>query len=137
MNSQFGENREKDFREENSCKLKLWLSTDFDDRVSNYWRIPIGENFSGLKQDEGLECQTDLKNTMPAHLGSFVLNNSRRIMNNFAPEKNGFKFNKGYHTDTDGIFNGRKHWDVLGTVGLIGGIQCHVESDLKIEGFFL
>ena len=37
--------------------------------IGNY--LPISEFIVRLKQDGGLECETNIKNTMPAHLGSF------------------------------------------------------------------
>ena len=60
-----------------------------------------------MKQDEGLGFETELKNTMPAHLGSFILSESKRIMNNFTHEINGFKTNFVHYTDW-GVFLMRK-----------------------------
>ena len=57
-----------------------------------------------MKQDEGLECETDLKNTMPAHLGNFNSSNSKRIMTNFIREIDGSKTNNVYYTDTDSLY---------------------------------
>ena len=43
-----------------------------------------------MKKDDGLEDACDIKNILPAVLGSFILANSRRIMNRFIREINGF-----------------------------------------------
>ena len=43
--------------------------------------------------DEGLEDEVKKLNTMPFHLGAFVLSNSKRIMNNFIHAINGFYTN--------------------------------------------
>ena len=40
--------------------------------------------------DAGLEDDFKQLNTMPLHLGAFVLSNSNRIMNNFIHAINGF-----------------------------------------------
>ena len=80
MNSVHEENKRKDRKEENSCNSEYWMSMDYDDRVLDYWRLPNGQYIVRLKQIEGLKCEKDLKNTMPAHLGSFYLTNSERIL---------------------------------------------------------
>ena len=36
-----------------------------------------------MKKDDGLDDDCDIKNTLPAVLGAFILSNSKRIMNNF------------------------------------------------------
>ena len=60
-------------------------------RVLDYWRLPDGERLVKLKQDEGLECETVLKNTMPTHFDRFFLSNSKRFMKNSKIEIDGFK----------------------------------------------
>ena len=50
-----------------------------------------------FQHDEVLECEIDSKSTMPAHLGSFILSNSKKIMNDFLPEPGGLKTNKMYY----------------------------------------
>ena len=44
-------------------------------------------------------------NTMPFHLGSFVLSIWKRIMNIFIHANNGFCTNDFYCTDTDSLYN--------------------------------
>ena len=49
-----------------------------------------------MKKDDGLDDDSDMKNTLPAVLGAFILSNSKRIMNNFIRESNGFYNNSIY-----------------------------------------
>ena len=53
--------------------------------------------------DAGLEDEVKKLNTMPLHLGAFVLSNSKRIMNNFIHANNGFYTNDVYYRDTDSL----------------------------------
>ena len=79
------------------------MNTEFDGRVSDYWRLPNGEYKVKLKQNEGLVFEPDSKITMPAHLGSFILSNSERIMSIFIREFIGFKTTNVKHTDSDSL----------------------------------
>ena len=38
-----------------------------------------------MKRDDGLDDDCDIKNTLPAVLGGFILSNSRPIMNKIYP----------------------------------------------------
>ena len=49
-----------------------------------------------MTKDDGLDDDCDIKNTLPAHLGAFLLSNSKGIMNYFIREINGF-YNKSIH----------------------------------------
>ena len=44
------------------------------------------------------------KQEVPIHLGPFILSHSRRIMNNFILEIDGFKSNEIYYGDIDSIY---------------------------------
>ena len=59
-------------------------------------------------------------NTLPIHLGAFVLLNSKKIMINFIHALNGFYTNDLFYTDTDSLQLENKHWDKLDEVGLVG-----------------
>ena len=95
--------------------------------------MPNGEYIVNLKQDDGLECDTDLKNTMPAHLGSFILSNSKRIMNDFIREINAFK-NNVYYTDNDSLYIEKKYWDVIDKANLVGENWCQGKNDYESDG---
>ena len=63
--------------------------------------------------DEGVDNEIEDKNTMPSQLGSFILSNSKRIMNNFIRIIDGFKTNNVYYQDTDSLYIEKKHWNEL------------------------
>ena len=44
------------------------------------------------------------KNTMPSHVGAYILINSKRIMDNLIKEINEFYNKNLYYTDTDSLF---------------------------------
>ena len=70
--------------------------------------------------DKRLEDENKKLNTMPLHLGAFVLSNSKRNMNNFIHAMNGFYTNDVFYTDTDSLYIKTKHWDKLDKAGLVG-----------------
>ena len=53
-------------------------------------RVPNGNYIVKMKKDDGLDDDCDIKNTLPVVLGSFILSNSKRNMNNFIRETKGF-----------------------------------------------
>ena len=61
-----------------------------------YWKLPNGNYIVKLKKDDGLGGDNDVKITLPSHLGSFLLSNSKRIMNNFIREITWFYNNSIY-----------------------------------------
>ena len=64
--------------------------TEKDERVQDYQKINYGNYIVKLKDDEVLQDEVEKINTMPLHLGAFVLSNSKRIMNNFIHAIDGF-----------------------------------------------
>ena len=76
-----------------------------------------------------------MKNTLPGHLGAFILSNRQRIMNNFDREINGF-YNNIYYTDTDSLYIEKKYWDVLDKGKLVGEELCPGKNDYKSGGIF-
>ena len=66
-----------------------------------------------VNKNKSLECETDLENTRPAHLVSFHLSNSKRIMNNFIHEIDGLETNMIYYSGTDTLYIEKRHWDVF------------------------
>ena len=62
------------------------MKTKFDENVLDYWKIP-NENFIlKIEKDDGLDDGCDIENILPAQFGTFILGNSKRIMNNFITE---------------------------------------------------
>ena len=88
MNSLYGVQIRKDINESYQCKSEIWMKTEFDENVSDYWRLPNGNYIVKMKRDDGLDDDCDIKITLPAVLGAFILANSRRIMNKFIREIN-------------------------------------------------
>ena len=89
-----------------------------------------------MKKDDGLDDDCDFKKTLPAVLGAFILNKSKRIMNNFIRELNGFYNNSRYYGDTDSLYIEKKYWDVLEKANLVGKGLCQGKNDYKTGGIF-
>ena len=86
--------------------------------------------------DAGLEDEVKKLNNMPLHLGTFVLSNSKRIMNNFIHAISGFYTNDVYYTDTDSLYIENKHWDKLDAAGLVGKGLLQGKNDYKDGDIF-
>ena len=72
-----------------------------------------------MKKDDGLDDACDIENILPSVLGDFILSNSKRIMNNFIREMNGFYNTSIYYADTDSLHIEEKYWDVLDKANLV------------------
>ena len=93
MNSLNGEQIRKNIETKFACKSEYWMMSEGDERVKDYWKINHCNYFVVLTNDAGFEDKVKKLNTMPPHLGSFVLIISKRIMNNFIHAINGFNTN--------------------------------------------
>ena len=89
-----------------------------------------------MKKDDGLDDDCDIKNTLPAVLGAFILSNSKRIMNNFIREINGFYNYNIFYTDCDSLYIEKKICDVLDKANLVGEELCQGKNDYKSGGIF-
>ena len=136
MNSLYGEQIRKDIEEKFLCKSEMWMETEYDERVKDYWKISNIKYIVKMIDDKGLEDEIKKINTMPLHLGAFVLSNSKRIMNNFIHVINGFYTNDVYYTDTDAIYIESKHWEKLEKAGLVGKNLLQGKNDYKDGGIF-
>ena len=136
MNALYGEQIRKDIEEKFACKSEYWMETEYDERVKDYWKISGINYIVKTINDPGLEDEVKNLNTMPLHLGAFVLSNSKRIMNNFIHAINGFYTNDVYYTDTDSLYIDNKHWDKLETAGLVGKGLLQGKNDYKDGGIF-
>ena len=103
MNNLYGVQILKDIDQSYKCKSQHWMETEYDENVLDYWKLPNGNYIVKLEKDDGLESNNDVKNTLPSHLGAFILSNSKRIMDKFIREINGFYNNSIYYTDTDSL----------------------------------
>ena len=120
INSLYGENIRKDIEEKFACKSEAWMMTEYDERVKDNWKISGINYIVKLIDDAGLEDEGKKLNTMPPHLGAFVISNSKRIMTNFIHAINGFYTNDVYYTDTDSLYIENKHCDKLDKARLVG-----------------
>ena len=123
MNSLYDEQIGKNNEESYQCKSEMWMQREYDEGVLDYQKINWGIYFVKMKGDEGLQDEVKKVNTMPLHLGAFVLSNSQRIMNDFIQAISGFYSNDVHYTDTDSLYIEKKHWDNLHKAGLVGKNQ--------------
>ena len=137
MNSLNGVQIRRDINESYYYKSENWMKTEFDENVLDYWKLPNGNYIVKMKKDDGLDDDCDIKNTLPAVLGAFILSNSKRIMNNFIREINGFYNNSVYYGDTDSLYIEKKYWDVLDKANLVGEGLCQGKNDYKTGGISL
>ena len=83
MSSLYGEQSRKDIEDSYSYLSEAWMITEDDERVLDYQKFNYGNYFVKMKDDAGLEDEVKKVNTMPFHLGVFVLPKSKRIMIDF------------------------------------------------------
>ena len=136
MNSLYGVQIRRDIDQYYKCKSQRWMETEYDENVLDNWKLPNGNYIVKLKKNDGLEGDNDVKDTLPSHLGAFILSNSKRIMNNFIIEINGFFNNSIYYGDTDSVYIEKKYWDVLDKANLVGKNLCQGKNDYKKVVFF-
>ena len=135
LNSLFGVQIRRDINESYYCKSETWMKTEFDEDVLDYWKLPNGNYIVKMKKDDGSDDDCDIKNNLSAVLGAFILSNSKRIMNNFIREINGF-YNGIYYGDTDSLYIEKKYWNVLDKANLVGEVLCQGKNDYKTGGIF-
>ena len=129
MNSLYGEQIRKDITDSYECKIENWMITEYDERVLDYQKINHGNYIVKKKDDAGLEDEVKEVTTMPLHLGTFVLSNSKRIMNYFTHAINEFYTNDVHYTDTDSLYIENKHWEKLDKAGLVGKNRLQGKND--------
>ena len=84
-----------------------------------------------------LEEKVKKLNTMPQHLGSFVLKNSERFMNNFIQAINEFYTNDLYYEDTVSMYIENKQWDKLDKAGSVAKNLLPGKMITKTVVFFM
>ena len=136
MNSLYGVQIRRDINESYYCKSETWMKTEFDENVLDYWKLTNGNYIVKMKKDDGLDDDCDIENTLPAVLGAFILSNSKRIMNNFIREINGFYNNSITYTDCDSLYIEKKYWNVLDKANLVGENLCQVKNEYKTGSIF-
>ena len=114
INSLYGAQIRRDINESYYCKSETWMKTEFDENVLDYWKLPNGNYFVKMKKDDGLDDDCDIKNSLPAVLGAFILGYSRRVSNKFIRQINRFCNNIIYYGDTDSMYIEKKYWYCVG-----------------------
>ena len=112
------------------------MEIEYDENVLDYWRLPKENYIVKFKKDDGLDGNNDEKITLLSHLGAFILSNSKRIMNKFIREINGFHNNSIYYGDTDSLCIEKKYWVVLDRANLVSKNLCQGKNDYKTGGIF-
>ena len=136
MNSLYGVQIRKDNYESYKCKSPNWMETEDDENVLDYWRLPNVIYIVKMKTDDGLDDENDVEKTLSSHLGAFLLTISKRIMNKFFREINGFYNNSINYGITDSLYIEKKYWDVLDKTNLIGKDLCQGKNDYESVGIF-
>ena len=62
-----------------------------------------------MKKDDGKDDDCDFENTPHAVLGAFILSNSKRTVNNFIIELNGFHNDSIHYGDIDSLYIEKKY----------------------------
>ena len=136
LNSFYGEQIRKAIEKKIACKSEYSMSSEYDERVEDYWKISHGNFIVEMVDDAGLEDEVKKLNTLPLHLVAFVLSNSKIIMNIFIDATNGFHTNDILYRVTDSVYTESKHRDKLDTAGLVGKALLHGRNDYKDGGIF-
>ena len=112
------------------------MTSEYDERVKDYWKLSLGNYIVKLIDDAGLEAEVKKLNTMPLHHRAYVLSNSKRIMNNFIHANNGLNTNNLYYEGTDSMYIDNKLCDKLDKAGLVQKNSLQEINDYKDGGVF-
>ena len=135
MNSLYGCQIGKNIDTTYHSKSEHWMKTEYDEKILDYWKLPHGNKFVKMKKDDRLDDDCDIKIILPAHLGAFIVSDSKRIMNHFIGEINGFYNNNVFYTDMDSLYIERKYSDGLKKAKLVGGGLCQGKNDYGDDKF--
>ena len=134
MNCFCEEKVRKDIKESYESNSEAWMMAEYDERVLDYRKFNHGIYTVKLKDDAGLEDEVKIVNTMPPHLGVFVLSNSKRIMNSFLHAIGGFHPNDIHYKDTDSLYIENNYWDKLDKAGSVVKNRAQCKNDYKDGG---
>ena len=68
MTSIYGVQIRKDNDQFYKCKSEYWMQTEYYENVLDYWKLPNGIYIIQMKNDDGLDGDNNVKNTLPSHL---------------------------------------------------------------------
>ena len=112
------------------------MMSEYDEHVKDYWKVSGIKYIVKMIDDAGLEDEVEKLNTMPLHLGAFVLSNSKRSLKNFIHAILVFYTKDVYYTDTNSLYIENRHWEKLDKAGLIGTNLLQGKNDYKDGGIF-
>ena len=136
LNSLFGKIIRKDIEERFACKSDYWMMREYDERVKHYWRISHGNYIAKMVDDKGLADEVKKLNTIPFHLGAFVLSNCKRRLSTSVHAINGFYTNDVYYGHTDSLCIENRQWYKLDKAGLVGRALLQSKSDYEDGGVY-
>ena len=101
-----------------------------------YWSLPNGNcKVKFKKKYDGLKEDNDVKNSLPAQQGAFILSNSKRKKNNLSEKKTLFLIML-YIIVTRTACRKKKNWDVLEKSKLVGRQIRQDKKDYEKRGIF-
>ena len=137
MTNLYGVQILKDIKEFYKFISEHRMQTEYDDNVLDYLKLPNGNGVVKIKEDDALESDNDIKNTLPSHVGAFISRNTKRNKSYFIREINSFFNNSIYYGDMDSLYIEKKFWDVLDKACLVGDSLFQGKDDYKTGGTFL
>ena len=112
------------------------MTTEYDERVLDYQKNNYGNYIVKMKVDEGLQDEVKKINTMPLHMGAFVLSNSKRIMNISIHAIDAFYTNDVFYTGTDSLDIENKYRNKLDKAGLVDKKRLQGKNNYKEGGIW-
>ena len=136
LNALYGIQIRKDNIEFYKCKFEHWMQTENKDNALDYWKLSNGNSSAKMEKDDRLDGDSDIKKTLPSHLGALILKNIKWFMNNSFREMNSSYKNIILYGDTNSMYIERKFSDVLEKACLMGYILWEGKNDHKPGGVF-
>ena len=80
MNSLYGVQIRRGNNESYYGNSEIWMKTEYDGNVLDYWKLPNGNSIVEMKKDDEVVDDCDITNILLAFSGASILGNSRQIM---------------------------------------------------------
>ena len=126
----------KDIEESRKCVTQSWMKNENDDSVIEWLPLKNGVFMVKIIEKEVVDDERISKKVIsqPCQLGSFILSQSRRLMNDVILALDGFKNNKIYYGDSDSMYIHNDDFEISKTKGLIGKNLYQSEIDYGKRG---
>ena len=121
QNSVYGSNVRRDVLDKFCCVSDEWIDSEYDKSIKEIVPLENGvyivkKHIREGKDDFGLANKI---NTMPSHMGSYILSHSKRLMNEVIEHIDGFYKKNIYYSDTDSIYIHKNDFNILDRDGFI------------------